>query len=127
MSVDMEFRKEKGLNHLSAAFGYSLGGASRLWKETAFRHEILGFFGLSAFYAVIRPELSVVIAAAILFLVLVATEALNTAIEELVDRISPEISATGRHAKDLGSLAVFCLLVANGLLAAYALTMRLAG
>ena len=46
-------------------------------------------------------------------------EAINTAIEELVDRISPEISTVGRNAKDLGSFAVFCLLLANGLYAAY--------
>ncbi|MNY78719.1 Prokaryotic diacylglycerol kinase [compost metagenome] len=46
-------------------------------------------------------------------------EAVNTAIEELVDRISPEISTVGRNAKDLGSFAVFCLLVANGLYAGY--------
>lgn len=126
MSVDSEFRKETGFSHLSAALRYSLGGAARLWKETAFRHEILGFVGLAAFYAVIRPEFSVLVAAGVLFLVLVATEALNTAIEELVDRVSPEISQTGRYAKDLGSFAVFCLLAANGLVALYALIARLA-
>ena len=52
-------------------------------------------------------------------LVLFCVEALNTAIEELVDRVSPEISVVGRHAKDLGSFAVFCLLCANGLFALY--------
>ena len=41
-----------------------------------------------------------------LFLMLFATEALNTAIEEIVDRISPEWSLAARNAKDLGSLAV---------------------
>jgi diacylglycerol kinase (ATP) len=46
-------------------------------------------------------------------------EALNTAIEELVDRVSPELSQTGKHAKDLGSFAVFCMLVAAGLYIAW--------
>jgi diacylglycerol kinase (ATP) len=46
-------------------------------------------------------------------------EALNTAIEELVDRVSPEVSRTGKHAKDLGSFAVFCTLAAAGLYIAY--------
>ena len=50
------------------------------------------------------------------FLFVAAIEALNTAIEEIIDRISPEFSATGRHAKDLGSLAVFCGLLAWGIL-----------
>jgi nicotinate-nucleotide--dimethylbenzimidazole phosphoribosyltransferase len=54
----------------------------------------------------------------ILMLVLFCIEAVNTAIE-VVDRISPEISTVGRNAKDLGSFAVFCLLVANGLYAGY--------
>jgi diacylglycerol kinase (ATP) len=42
-------------------------------------------------------------------------EALNTAIEEVIDRVSPEVSQTGKHAKDLGSFAVFCTLVAAAL------------
>jgi diacylglycerol kinase (ATP) len=58
-------------------------------------------------------------------LILFAVEALNTAIEELVDRISPEISTVGRHAKDLGSFAVFCLLAVNGLFALYVVCSRL--
>ena len=40
-------------------------------------------------------------------------------IEELVDRVSPEVSRTGKHAKDLGSFAVFCTLAAAGLYIAY--------
>jgi len=52
-------------------------------------------------------------------LLLFSVEAINTAVEELVDRISPEISTVGRNAKDLGSFSVFCLLVANGLFVAY--------
>ena len=47
---------------------------------------------------------------AILFLLMMAFEAINTAIEEIVDRVSPEISQMGKHAKDLGSFAVFCLI-----------------
>ena len=36
-----------------------------------------------------------------------------------IDRVSPEISQMGKHAKDLGSFAVFCLILANGVYAAY--------
>ena len=43
------------------------------------------------------------------------TEALNTAIEDVVDKISPEQSEFGRNAKDLGSTAVFFMLTAGGL------------
>ncbi len=44
---------------------------------------------------------------------LIAVEALNTAIEVLTDHISPEWSRTAKDAKDLGSLAVGLMLVAN--------------
>ena len=54
-----------------------------------------------------------------------ATEALNTAIEEIVDRVSPEISEMGKHSKDLGSFAVFCLITANAGYAAYVVISRL--
>ncbi len=53
--------------------------------------------------------------AVILFLTVFAIEALNTAIEEVIDRISPEISSVGKHAKDLGSFAVLCMLTACGI------------
>ncbi|MQW68644.1 hypothetical protein GHK50_06065 [Sinorhizobium medicae] len=65
------------------------------------------------------------LAAAVLFLLLLAMEAVNTAIEEIIDRISPDVSDTGKHAKDLGSLAVFCLISANSILLLYALALHL--
>lgn len=50
----------------------------------------------------------------ILFLLLVAVEALNTAIECIVDHLAPNWEVFARDAKDLGSLATMCLLFANG-------------
>ena len=50
-----------------------------------------------------------------LVLLLVATEALNTALEVLVDHLSPGWSAFAKDAKDLGSLAVACVVGVNGL------------
>ena len=43
-----------------------------------------------------------------------SVEALNTAIERIVDRESPEISEFAKVTKDLGSTAVFFLLTAAG-------------
>ena len=52
-------------------------------------------------------------------LLLIAVEALNTALEELVDHLSPGWSEFAKHAKDLGSLAVACtigaLLIYSGI------------
>jgi len=50
----------------------------------------------------------------VLFSALVAVEALNTAIECIVDHLAPQWEVFARDAKDLGSLATMCLLFANG-------------
>lgn len=114
-----QIRKEKGLAHLLAASRYSLQGFLRLCGESAFRHELLGLFVGLVLFVVTGASLGEYLTFAILMLLLFSIEAINTAVEELVDRISPEISTVGRNAKDLGSFSVFCLLVANGLFVAY--------
>ncbi|MDS7597357.1 diacylglycerol kinase [Agrobacterium tumefaciens] len=119
------FRKEKGLRHLFAAARYSAQGLQRLWQEAAFRHEVLAFGAGLVLLALVGAPLVHYLVFALLMLLLFAVEALNTAIEEVIDRISPERSSVGRHAKDLGSFAVFCLLVANGLFMLYSLTVSL--
>ena len=104
--------KKRGLSHLSAAAGYSWAGFWRAMNESAFRHEILFYIaGLVLFYFVHATALEYLVLT-ILFLTIFGFEALNTAIEELVDRVSPEVSQTGKHAKDLGSFAVTCMIAA---------------
>ena len=58
---------------------------------------------------------------AALMLVIFCVEALNTAIEEVVDHVSPEFSLAAKHAKDLGSFAVFCAMLITGGFMLYAL------
>lgn len=105
--------KLRGLAHVSAAARYSFGGLTKLLGEAAFRHELwLGAFLIGALAAA-RVAFVVLLIQACLLLLLAATEALNTAIELIVDRVSPELSHFAKEAKDLGSFAVFCLLVVN--------------
>lgn len=104
-----------GPKHLLAAGTYSAGGLRRLWRETAFRHEVLGGAAAMALLLWMRASPPELLGFAVLFLLLIAAEALNTAVEEIVDHLSPSWSAMARNAKDLGSLAVLCLLGANGL------------
>lgn len=113
-SPDPVFRKETGLRHLFAAARYSAQGLARLWKEAAFRHEVLALGAGLVLLGVIGAPFPHYLIFAGLMLLLFAVEALNTAIEEIVDRVSPEFSSAARNAKDLGSFAVFCLLAANG-------------
>ncbi|MBU2982409.1 diacylglycerol kinase [Lentibacter algarum] len=105
--------KVHGFAHVLAATRYSLAGARRLWGETAFRHEAtLGGLAL-LLMALVGASLSQLAVGLVLVLVTFAIEALNTALEEIVDHISPDYSDMAKHAKDLGSFAVMCMLFAN--------------
>lgn len=112
-------KKLTGIWHFVAAATYSLGGARRLLSEAAFRHELIGFAIAMVAFVISGATLFQYVAMLVLFLLMIAFEALNTAIEEIVDRVSPEISDMGRNAKDLGSLACLCMIVANAGYAGY--------
>ena len=49
----------------------------------------------------------------VLFLALIAVEALNTAIECIVDHLASDWQEFARDAKDLGSLVTMCMICAN--------------
>ncbi len=117
--------KETGVRHFFAAAGYSWGGFRRLLKEAAFRQELLFFVVAQVILVAAGAGLEAILVSIFLFLGLFAAEALNTAVEEVIDRISPELSNVGKHAKDLGSFAVFCMLVACGLHLAFTLFSRI--
>lgn len=121
------FRKETGFRHLFAAARYSGQGLLRLWKEAAFRHEVLAFGAGLVLMGGIGAPLPHYLIFSVLMLLLFSVEALNTAIEEIVDRVSPEFSSAARNAKDLGSFAVFCLLLANGGFVIYSLVSTVFG
>jgi diacylglycerol kinase (ATP) len=110
MAVQEKPPRKSGVAHFLAAAGYSLGGLQRLSRESAFRQEValilgllacLGLFGASA------PEMLGMLG---LGLLLVAVEALNTALEVVIDHLSPGWSEFAKDAKDLGSLAVACTI-----------------
>ena len=104
-----------GAAHFLAAARYSLAGFRRLLGEAAARQELaLGAMGF-AIVLWLGASLMQVAAFAILSALLLAVEALNTAIECVVDHLAPNWEEFARDAKDLGSLATMCLLIANGL------------
>jgi diacylglycerol kinase (ATP) len=117
--------KKTGLAHFGAATRYSLGGLKTLLKESAFRQEILCAAVALVIYVAIGASTPLIMLAAILILLTFAVEAINTAIELVIDRTSPEISDYGRNAKDLGSFAVMCLLIANGIFALYVISVTI--
>lgn len=107
--------RRAGLSHLLAALRYSAAGLRRLWREAAFRQEVAFGIGGIAVIALSGGSAARCLGFAVLLLVLVALEALNTAIETLVDHLSPGWAEFARDAKDLGSLAVACIVGAMGL------------
>lgn len=119
MKPDITNPREKparvtGAAHLFAAAGYSIGGIRRLWMETAFRHIVVALPLCGLLLYVMDAGVADFLVLLILFSGLVAVEALNTAIECIVDHLAPKWEVFARDAKDLGSLATMCLLFANG-------------
>jgi len=117
----------EAFRHAVHAAGYSWAGFRHLFKtELAARIEV-GIAVLALIWLLVlgRPVRDFAILA-ILFCILISVEALNTAIERIVDRLSPELSDFGKVAKDLGSAAVFAMLSAGGVFLA-AVTADAAG
>jgi diacylglycerol kinase (ATP) len=110
------------------AFFFSMDGLSRGFRtETAIRQEMLllliatplAFWLGRSFF-----ETAILIS---VLLMLLAVELLNTAIEKLCDHVRPERHDDIKFIKDLGSAAVFCLLIVAGLFWAGALFAKLFG
>ncbi|MEP3196606.1 MAG: diacylglycerol kinase [Lentilitoribacter sp.] len=98
----------------------SVDGILVLIKEPAARQEMI-FGGLALLALIlIGSEFFHLVIFTILLLIILAVETLNTAIECVVDRISPEISDFGKKTKDLGSTAVAFTLAAAGIYWLYA-------
>lgn len=116
MTLQEKPPRKSGLAHFFAAAGYSLGGLQRLSRESAFRQEVVLILGLLVLFVVIGASLPEILGLLAIGLALFAVEALNTALEVLVDHLSPGWSQFAKDAKDLGSLAVACTI---GALAIY--------
>ncbi|MFN4155624.1 MAG: diacylglycerol kinase [Paracoccaceae bacterium] len=116
----------KGLWHMVDATGYSLSGLRRLLAETAARQEMAG--GVLGALVLVWAQAGAWhwLGFGVLFAALLTVETLNTAIEVLVNHISPGWSEAAKQAKDLGSLAVALMILANlayvGMIALRALT-----
>jgi len=104
--------KETGIRHFVAAAGYSWAGFLRVFREAAFRQELGFFVAALIMLFLVGADATEFVVTTLLFLGLFSIEAMNTAVEEVIDRISPEISIVGKHAKDLGSFAVTCMIAA---------------
>jgi diacylglycerol kinase (ATP) len=91
---------------------YSEKGFRSAWRdEAAFRQELVLVLGLAALTLWLPlPRTDTVLLLALMGLVLVA-ELLNSGLEAVVDRVSPDIHVLAAKAKDCGSAAVFVALL----------------
>ena len=102
--------------HIVHAAGYSMAGFAYLLRsELSARIEMGAVFLAILWFLVLGRPLSNYLILVILACLIFSLEALNTAIEVVVDRISPEHTNFGRIAKDLGSTSVFFTLLAGSL------------
>ena len=107
--------RKTGFAHLIAATGYSMAGLRRLWQESAFRQETIGGALVLLLLLALDASARQIGLMAVMLLALLAIEGLNTAIEAIVDQLSPDWSVFAKQAKDIASAAVFLMILANGI------------
>jgi diacylglycerol kinase (ATP) len=111
-SQDKTHESKTGIARIWNAFLYSVEGISAAFRhETAFRQEVLLAVILMP-TALLLPAngtgKALMLASVLLVLIV---ELINSAIEAVVDRISPEHHPLAKRAKDFGSAAVFLSLI----------------
>ncbi len=112
MSGFEEFKGKQGLTRLINALGYSRDGIAAAWKnEAAFREEVLlaAIAIPLAFYLGKTGVERALLVGSIVFILIV--EILNSAVEAVVDKASPEKHDLAKRAKDMGSAAVLFSLI----------------
>ena len=98
--------KESVIGHILRAVVYSWDGLKAAWtREMAFRIEtivIAVLLPIGMWICATAVERALLIGSSMLVLI---TELLNSAVENVVDRIGSEHHILSKHAKDLGSAA----------------------
>ena len=108
----MPSTEPRGPKQIYRALKWSLAGLKATWTfEASFRLEVYLFaifFPLGLWFGHGGVEKAILVGS--LFLVLSA-EILNSAIEVVVDKTTPEFHELAGRAKDMGSAAVFVLMI----------------
>ena len=112
MSDYKKFKGKQGIARLINALGYSRDGLAAAWKnEAAFREEVLLAaiaIPLARFLGETGVDRALMVGSILLILIV---EILNSGLEAIVDKASPEKHELAKQAKDMGSAAVLLSLV----------------
>jgi len=116
-SHDKPRERKAGLVRIWRAFLYSFEGISAAVRyQAAFRQEVLAaviLIPVALLLPVSANGKALMVASVLLVLIV---ELVNSAIETVVDRISPEYHPLSKRAKDFGSAAVLLSLVSVALI-----------
>jgi len=108
----MPSTEPRGPRQIYKAFIWSMKGLRASWKfEASFRLEVylfVIFFPLGLWFGHGGLEKAVLCGSLIMVL---SAELLNSAVEAIVDKASPEFHELAGRAKDMGSAAVFLLML----------------
>ena len=105
-----------GLARLVDATLYSARGIRACWQhEAAFRQEVLLLLVLLPFSFLVARSIEQWLLLVLPLFLLLIVELLNTAVENVVDRIGHELHDLSGRAKDMGSAAVLICLLMTGL------------
>jgi diacylglycerol kinase (ATP) len=109
----MKVENDNIFRHIQNAVIYSIAGFKAAWKnEMAFRIEVIVIalmMPIGAWIGETAVEWALLIGSGLLILI---TELLNSAVENVVDRIGTEHHILSKHAKDLGSAAAAVSMLA---------------
>jgi diacylglycerol kinase (ATP) len=112
MNTSQDFKGKRGLRRLINALGYSRDGIAATWRnEAAFRQESLlaaVAIPLALYLGKTGVDRALLVGSIILILIV---EILNSALEAVVDKASPEKNELAKRAKDMGSAAVLLSLI----------------
>jgi diacylglycerol kinase (ATP) len=104
-------------HQISRALTVSLAGLANAWRtERAFRLEATVLAAAVPVAFLLTPDFFRRAELIACLLAVLAVELLNTSIEKLCDRTTPQIDPVIKIVKDMGSAAVFCALCMAGAL-----------
>lgn len=97
------------------AFGFSVCGLTACYRnEAAFRQELLLFVLLLPVIYLLPVSVEFKLLILLVNSLVLILEVVNSALEAIVDKASPEFHELAKHAKDMGSAAVLLTLILAG-------------
>lgn len=118
--------KKTGISRIFAAFFYSLSGIRAAFlNEAAFRQEAVLFLLLLPLIFILPVAATMKCVLLVVHTIVLIAELFNSAIEAVVDMVSPDFHPLAKRAKDIGSGAVLLSLILAALLWLYIIIILL--